>query len=163
MQVELNFAREIQMSMLPLIFPAFPNRKEFSIFATLHPAREVGGDFYDFFFIDNEHFCFVIGDVSGKGAPGALLMAVSNTLIKPRAMDDNIPASILTHVNNELSQDNKSSMFVTVFLCIMDVRTGEILYSNAGHTPPYIKRNNGSIEKLDAFHGPVIGAMSGLT
>lgn len=163
MSVELNFAREIQMSMLPLIFPAFPLRKELTIFATLHPAREVGGDFYDFYFLDDDHLCFVIGDVAGKGAPGALLMAVSKTLIKSRAMDDSSPSSILTHVNNELSQENESAMFVTVFLGILNVKTGELVYTNGGHNPPYIKRGDGTLKKLDAFHGPVIGAMPELT
>jgi sigma-B regulation protein RsbU (phosphoserine phosphatase) len=163
MSIELNFAREIQMGMLPLIFPAFPTRHEISVYATLHPAREVGGDFYDFYFLDDEHLCFVIADVAGKGAPGALLMAVSKTLIKSRAADDDEPSSILTHVNNELSRDNPSSMFVTAFLGIVNVKTGEVEYTNAGHNPPYIKRSDGSVEKLDAFHGPVIGAMTGLT
>jgi len=104
----------------------------------------------------------VIGDVAGKGAPGALMMAVSKTLIKSRASDDDEPASILTHVNDELSQDNKSSMFVTVFLGIINVKTGEFTYTNAGHNPPYIKRKDSSIQKVDAFHGPVIGAMPGM-
>jgi sigma-B regulation protein RsbU (phosphoserine phosphatase) len=163
MEIELNFAREIQMSMLPLIFPAFPLRKELTLHATLHPAREVGGDFYDFYFIDDDHLCFVIGDVAGKGAPGALLMAVSKTLIKSRAMDDSSPSSILTHVNNELSEENESAMFVTVFLGILNVKTGELVYTNAGHNPPYIKRGDGTLQKVDAFHGPVIGAMPELT
>jgi len=163
MSIELNFAREIQMSMLPLIFPAFPLRKEVTLFATLHPAREVGGDFYDFYFLDDDHMCFVIGDVAGKGAPGALLMAVSKTLIKSRAADDSSPSSILTHVNNELSAENDTAMFVTVFLGILNVKTGEMVYTNAGHNPPYIKRADGTLQKLDAFHGPVIGAMPELT
>jgi sigma-B regulation protein RsbU (phosphoserine phosphatase) len=163
MSIELNFAREIQMSMLPLIFPAFPLRKELTLYATLHSAREVGGDFYDFYFIDDDHLCFVIGDVAGKGAPGALLMAVSKTLIKSRAADDSSPSSILTHVNNELSEENESAMFVTVFLGILNVKTGDLVYTNAGHNPPYIKRADGELQKLDAFHGPVIGAMPELT
>jgi sigma-B regulation protein RsbU (phosphoserine phosphatase) len=163
MSVELNFAREIQIGMLPLIFPAFPQRKEVDLHATLHSAREVGGDFYDFYFLDDEHLCFIIADVSGKGAPGALLMAVSKTLIKSRAADDHQPASILTHVNDELSRDNESAMFVTAFLGILDVRTGELRYTNAGHNPPYIKRADGTVEIVDAFHGPVIGALPGMT
>jgi sigma-B regulation protein RsbU (phosphoserine phosphatase) len=163
MSTELNFARDIQLDMLPLIFPAFPNRTEVSIYAELESAREVGGDFYDFYFLDDVHLCFVIGDVADKGAPGALMMAVSKTLIKSRASDDNEPASILTHVNDELSHDNKSSMFVTVFLGIINVKTGELVYTNAGHNPPYIRRSDGSLQKIDAFHGPVIGAMPGLS
>ena len=163
MSEELNFAKEIQMSMLPLIFPAFPTRAEFNIYAHLIPAREVGGDFYDFYFLDEDHLCFVIGDVSGKGAPGALLMAVSKTLIKSRAMDDFQPSSILTHVNNELSQNNDSAMFVTVFLGVLEINSGRLVYCNAGHNPPYIHRSSGEIEKLDDFHGPVIGALPNLT
>jgi PAS domain S-box-containing protein len=162
MSTELNFARDIQLDMLPLIFPAFPNRTEVTVFAALESAREVGGDFYDFYFLDDDHLCFVIGDVAGKGAPGALMMAVSKTLIKSRAADDSEPASILTHVNDELSQDNKSSMFVTVFLGIINVKSGEFVYTNAGHNPPYIRRRDGSLQKVDAFHGPVVGAMPGL-
>jgi sigma-B regulation protein RsbU (phosphoserine phosphatase) len=163
MSEELNFAQEIQMSMLPLIFPAFPTRAEFNIYAHLIPAREVGGDFYDFYFLDEEHLCFVIGDVSGKGAPGALLMAVSKTLIKSRAMDDFQPSSILTHINNELSQNNDSSMFVTVFLGVLEINSGRLMYCNAGHNPPYILRSSGEFEKLDDFHGPVVGALPNLT
>jgi PAS domain S-box-containing protein len=162
MSTELNFARDIQLDMLPLIFPAFPNRTEVAVHAALESAREVGGDFYDFYFLDDDHLCFVIGDVAGKGAPGALMMAVSKTLIKSRASDDDEPASILTHVNDELSQDNKSSMFVTVFLGVINVKSGEIVYTNAGHNPPFIRRHDGTLEKVDAFHGPVIGAMPGL-
>ena len=120
MENELNVGREIQMSMIPLTFPPFPDYDEFSIFAALEPAREVGGDFYDFFFVDDERLCFCIGDVSGKGVPSALFMAVTKTLIKSRAIDDASTASILTHVNGELSADNKTSMFVTIFLGIRD-------------------------------------------
>ena len=162
MEKELNVGREIQMSMLPLIFPAFPDRKELSVYAILEPAREVGGDFYDFFFLDNERFCFVIGDVSGKGVPSALFMAVTKTLIKSRAADDNSTASILTHVNEELSRDNKAYMFVTVFIGILNTLTGEMQYTNAGHNPPYIIRKSGSLETLAQRHGPVIGAVKGL-
>ncbi|MBG7610487.1 MAG: SpoIIE family protein phosphatase, partial [Anaerolineae bacterium] len=163
MSEELNFAKEIQMSLLPLIFPAFPTRSEFNIYAHLMAAREVGGDFYDFYFLDEDHLCFVIGDVSGKGAPGALLMAVSKTLIKSRAMDDSQPSSILTHVNNELSQNNDSCMFVTVFLGVLEINTGRLIYCNAGHNPPYIIHSDDTIEKMDDFHGPVIGALPNLT
>jgi serine phosphatase RsbU (regulator of sigma subunit)/anti-sigma regulatory factor (Ser/Thr protein kinase) len=162
MESELNIGREIQMSMLPLIFPPFPDNSEFSVYATLQPSREVGGDFYDFFFIDENRFCFCIGDVSGKGVPAALFMAVTKTLIKSRAVDDISTASIITHVNDELSRDNKAFMFVTIFICILDIRTGELVYSNAGHNPPYIKQKNGSILKVDQKHGPVVGAMNGL-
>jgi serine phosphatase RsbU (regulator of sigma subunit)/anti-sigma regulatory factor (Ser/Thr protein kinase) len=162
MESELNIGREIQMSMIPLTFPAFPDRKEFSLYATLRPAREVGGDFYDFFFIDEDRICLCIGDVSGKGVPSALFMAVTRTLIKSRATDDFSTANIITHVNDELSRDNKAYMFVTIFIGILDIKTGELVYTNAGHNPPYLLRGHGSIERLDQRHGPVIGAMDGL-
>jgi sigma-B regulation protein RsbU (phosphoserine phosphatase) len=163
MESELNIGRDIQMSMLPLEFPPFPDRKEMDILAALHPAREVGGDFYDFFFIDDTRLCFCVGDVSGKGVPAALFMAMTKTLIKSRATDDFSTASIITHINDELSEDNKSSMFVTVFICILNTETGELICTNAGHNPPFIKRKDGSITKLDELHGPVVGAIYGMT
>jgi sigma-B regulation protein RsbU (phosphoserine phosphatase) len=162
MEDELNVGHDIQMSMIPLTFPPFPDHDEFSVFAALEPAREVGGDFYDYYFIDEERLCFCIGDVSGKGVPAALFMAMAKTLIKSRAADDRSTASILTHVNDELSADNQSCMFVTVFAGILNIRTGELLYTNAGHNPPYIKRKDGSLQCLDQRHGPVIGAVEGM-
>jgi len=162
MEEELNIGRDIQMSMLPLEFPAFPEREEFSIHALLEPAREVGGDFYDFFFINEDEICLVVGDVSGKGVPAALFMAVTKTMIKTRAMDDPSPSSIVTSVNDEMSEDNPSCMFVTLFIAICDVRTGEFRYTNAGHNPPYVKRKAGQLECLDERHGPIIGAVEGL-
>lgn len=163
MKDELDIGREIQMSMLPLTFPAFPDRNEFAVYANLEPAREVGGDFYDFYFLDDDHFCFCIGDVSGKGVPSALFMAVAKTLIKSRATEDYSTASILTHVNDELNLDNKASMFVTIFLCILNIKTGVLIYTNAGHNPPYILREHDSLQKLSNRHGPVIGAVPGMT
>ena len=163
MEEELNIAADIQMSMLPLEFPAFPDRREFSIHAMLQPAREVGGDFYDFFLIDNDHLCFCVGDVSDKGVPAALFMAVTKTLIESHAADDWSPASIMTAVNDELTVHNESSMFVTIFLCILDLRTGELVYTNAGHNPPYIKTRDGDLITLDQRHGMVAGAVAGVT
>jgi sigma-B regulation protein RsbU (phosphoserine phosphatase) len=162
MEDELNIGREIQMSMIPLVFPPFPDHSEFSVFAALEPAREVGGDFYDYYFIDEERLCFCIGDVSGKGVPAALFMAMAKTVIKSRAADDHSTASILTHVNDELSADNEKCMFVTIFSGILNIRTGELLYTNAGHNPPYIKRKDGALQCLDQRHGPVIGAVEGM-
>ncbi len=162
MEDELNIGREIQMSMIPLRFPAFPDRDEFSISATLEPAREVGGDFYDYYFLDEEQLCFCIGDVSGKGVPAALFMAMAKTLIKSRAADDRSTASILTHVNDELSADNPRSMFVTIFSGILNVNTGELKYTNAGHNPSYVRRENGTLQQLGKRHGPAIGAMEGM-
>ena len=158
MEKELNVAHEIQMSMIPLEFPTTSDHSEFSIFATMKPAREVGGDFYDFFFIDEERLCFCVGDVSGKGVPSALFMAVAKALIKSRAADDISTASILTHVNNELSADNKTSLFVTVFLGIMNIKTGDVLITNGGHNPPYIKKQGGDLQCLKQIHGPIVGA-----
>jgi sigma-B regulation protein RsbU (phosphoserine phosphatase) len=122
----------------------------------------VGGDFYDFFFIDENRLCVCIGDVSGKGVPAALFMAVTRTLIKARASDDTSTASILTRVNDEISRDNKAYMFVTLFVGILDTVTGELVYTNAGHNPSYIRKADGNLERLDPLHGPVVGAREGL-
>ncbi len=162
MQEELNVGRDIQMSMVPQTFPPFPDRDEFSIYAVLNPAREVGGDFYDFFFIDEDRLCFCVGDVSGKGVPAALFMAVTRTLIKAHASDDLSTASIITRVNDELSQNNKKYMFVTLFTGILNLATGELIYTNAGHNPSYIIRAKGEPDRLENRHGPVIGALAGL-
>jgi sigma-B regulation protein RsbU (phosphoserine phosphatase) len=128
----------------------------------MQPAREVGGDFYDYYFISPDEFCVCIGDVSDKGVASALFMAVTKTLIKSRASDDDSPASVLTWVNNALSVDNESCMFVTLFLGICNIRTGEFHYCNAGHNPPYIKRVGGNVECINDLHGPVAGAMEGI-
>jgi len=134
-QAELRIASDIQMSMLPQVFP---QRKEFEIFAMMDPAKEVGGDFYDFFFVDDKHLCFVIGDVSGKGVPAALFMAISKTLIKSEAKRGLAPKEILASVNNILCPDNQSCLFVTVFCLILNIETGELHFANAGHNPPLI-------------------------
>jgi sigma-B regulation protein RsbU (phosphoserine phosphatase) len=162
MESELNIGRDIQMRMLPMEFPAFPNRSEFDVHAALHPAREVGGDFYDFFLIDEDRLCFGVGDVSGKGVPSALFMAMTKTLIKSRASNDASPASIMTHVNDEMAVNNESAMFVTIWLGILDLASGSAVYCNAGHNPPYLRRADGSLERLDIRHGPVVGAMEGM-
>jgi sigma-B regulation protein RsbU (phosphoserine phosphatase) len=162
MQEELNVGRDIQMSMVPQTFPPFPERKEFAIHAALHPAREVGGDFYDFFFIDENRLCICIGDVSGKGVPAALFMAVTQTLIRARATDDISTASIMTRVNDELSRNNKQYMFVTVFIAILNVVTGKLTYTNAGHNPSYIRKTDGEMVRLDTRHGVVLAASPGL-
>jgi sigma-B regulation protein RsbU (phosphoserine phosphatase) len=163
MESELEVAKDIQMSMLPLIFPAFPKRKEIDIYAELIPAREVGGDFYDFHFLDENHLCFVMADVSGKGVPAALMMAVTKTLLKSRASNDKSTASILTDVNNEIAKDNDTYMFITVFMAILNTNTGELTYSNAGHNPSYVISKENKLIKLGDLHGPVIGAMEGMT
>jgi sigma-B regulation protein RsbU (phosphoserine phosphatase) len=162
MQDELNVAKNIQLSMLPQEFPAYPDHDEFMLHASMEAAREVGGDFYDFFFIDEDHLCVCIGDVSGKGVPAALFMAISKALIRSRAKNDLSTASILTHVNDEIDATNEAAMFVTVFLAIIDIRTGNMLYTNAGHNPSYITREAGQLERLDSLHGPVVGALGGV-
>jgi sigma-B regulation protein RsbU (phosphoserine phosphatase) len=161
MEDELNVGREIQMSMLPLKFPAFPDRSDFSVHAGLEPAREVGGDFYDFFLTDDGRFCFCVGDVSGKGVPSALFMAVTKTLINSRGQFDASPGSIMSHVNAEMGRHNEACMFVTIFLGILDLKTGELWYTNAGHNPPYLIQR-GEPVRLDQRHGPVVGAADGI-
>ncbi|OPY64892.1 MAG: Phosphoserine phosphatase RsbU [Syntrophorhabdus sp. PtaU1.Bin050] len=160
---ELKAAREIQMGILPKIFPPFPDRPEFDLYAMIEPAREVGGDFYDFFFTDKDHLCFVIGDVSGKGVPASLFMAVTKTLIKTRALTGVLPDQILGVVNDELSQDNPSAMFATVFCGILNIHTGDVFYANGGHNPPYIVPSSGRITSLTADPGPMVGALDGIT
>lgn len=154
---ELKIAREIQLSMIPKIFPAFPDKNEFDIYAILKPAKEVGGDLYDFFLIDEDNLCFVIGDVSGKGVPASLFMAVTKTLIKAKTEKGMSPDEILFKVNNELFSENESMMFVTLFIGILRFSTGEVIYSNGGHNLPYIIRANGDIESVPKIGGRVVG------
>ena len=156
---ELKIAHDIQMGMLNKVFPPFPDRREFDIFAIVEPAREVGGDFYDFFFIDDDHLCFAVGDVSGKGVPAALFMAIVMTLIKTRASQGLTSDIILNKVNQALSSDNPLLMFVTVFLGIINIHTGELAYSNGGHNPPYLLLANGDIKPLPTTNGMVLGVM----
>ena len=161
MEDELNVARDIQMSMIPLTFPAYPEHLEFDIFAKLIPAREVGGDFYDFYFIDEDHFCLTVGDVSGKGVPAALMMAVCRSLLKSRAQDDLSTASIVTHVNKEMAEENINSMFVTIFMGVLNIKTGRMVFTNAGHNPTLIRNKKGEVRKISTLHGPVVGAVEG--
>ncbi len=163
MEDELKIGREIQRSLLPLIFPAFPEYDEFKIWGSLLPARELGGDFYDFYFVDKDRFCFCIGDVSGKGVPSALFMAVAKTFVKLTAGDEFSPARILSFVNQELSRGNTSAMFVTLFLGILDIKTGKLVYSNGGHNPPYLLQASGDLLRLDQRHGPAVGVLPGST
>jgi sigma-B regulation protein RsbU (phosphoserine phosphatase) len=162
MKDELNVGRKIQLSMLPSEFPAFPDHDEFDVYATLQPAPEFGGDFYDFFFIGDDRFCFCIGDVSGNCIPAASFMSIAKSIIKSRAGDDFSTASILTHVNEELCGVNKDATFATLFMGILNIKTGTLLYTNAGHKPPYIRQADGSLEMLDRLHGPVLGTVRGL-
>ena len=159
---ELRIAHDIQNSMLPRVFPPFPQRKEFDIFATMDPAKEVGGDFYDFFFVDKDKLCVIIGDVSGKGVPAALFMAISKTLFKTQALRGIPPQEIMTIVNDTLCLDNQMCMFVTVFFLILDTQTGEAEYCNGGHNPPLLCTQNGCFEFINVPKGFVVGAMEHL-
>lgn len=159
---ELNIARDIQMSILPRTFPPFPKLKSFDIFARAIPAREMGGDFYDFFLIDDHRLGFVIADVSEKGVPAALFMAISRTLIKANALQDLDPGTCLTHVNDLLIPDNESSMFVTLFYGILDLNDGKLAYANAGHNPPLLMRQ-GKVERLAGIGCLALGAWEGTT
>jgi phosphoserine phosphatase RsbU/P len=159
---ELKIAHDIQMSILPKIFPPFPDRLEFDIHATIASAREVGGDFYDFFLLDDDHLYFTIGDVSGKGVPAALFMAVTKTLIKATAASGVSPQQILAKVNNDLCGDNDACMFVTIFLGILNIRSGELAYSNGGHNPPFVLCRDGRIGALATDGGMALGIMEGV-
>lgn len=156
---ELKIAHDIQMGMLPRIFPPFPQRAEMDIFAMLKPAREVGGDLYDFFFLDDDHFCFTVGDVSGKGVPAALHMAITKILVKTKAQQGLEPETILARVNEDLALDNPSMMFVTLFLGILNVRTGELRYCSAGHPSPYLIRAGEKVAPLPAENGMALGVV----
>jgi sigma-B regulation protein RsbU (phosphoserine phosphatase) len=162
MQEELNVGRDIQRSMLPSVFPAFSGRKDLELYAVLEPAMEVGGDLYDFFMVDDQRLCFVIGDVSGNGVPAALFMAMTKIMVKTRAASDPSPASIVTHVNDALSADNESCMFVTLYLGILNLRDGTLVTTNAGHNHPLLKRRDGRFEWLTAQDGPLVGPMPGI-
>ena len=159
---ELNVATQIQADMLPRIFPAFPGRQEFDIFATMNPAKEVGGDFYDFFLTDSDHLALVVADVSGKGIPAALFMVISKTLIKNQAQMGDSPAQILQAVNDQLCENNEAEMFVTVWLGILEISTGKLTAVNAGHEYPIMKKDGGVFEMLDDPHGFVMGVMPGM-
>lgn len=139
---ELNIAREIQMGMIPKIFPPFPDRNDVDLYAILQPAKEVGGDLYDFF-IDKEHLYLVIGDVSGKGVPASLFMAVTRSLFRSIATSIGIPSKIIESMNNAISESNEANMFVTLFVAILDLKTGNMEYCNAGHNPPVIIDKHG--------------------
>jgi sigma-B regulation protein RsbU (phosphoserine phosphatase) len=159
LESELNVARDIQQGILPKIYPAFPEQKAFDLFALLEPAKEVGGDLYDFFFIDEDNLCFSIGDVSGKGVPAALFMAITMTLVKTSAKKGLSPADMMYQINNGLSADNPKSMFVTLLIGIFNIRTGMLRYVNAGHNPPIVvSPKNGVYYKRD-ISGPIAGIM----
>jgi sigma-B regulation protein RsbU (phosphoserine phosphatase) len=154
---ELGVAREIQMDMLKHVFPPFPDIPEFDIYAVIKPARAVGGDLYDFFPMDDDHFCFTIGDVSGKGVPASLMMAVAQTLIQTHGTEGLDPGRILEQVNRHLSKDNPSCMFVTLFMGVLDIRTGDLTYCSCGHNPPVLMSLDGKLRLLDLTEGIPLG------
>ena len=156
---ELNVAHHIQTSMLPSIFPAFPDHDEFDIFASMTPAKEVGGDFYDFFMVDERHLALVIADVSGKGVPAALFMVIGKTLIKDHTTPDRDLGAIFTKVNELLCQSNSEGLFITAFEGVLDLDTGDFVYVNAGHDAPFICRKDGSYEPLAVKPGFVLAGM----
>ncbi len=160
---ELEVASNIQKSIVPRKFPPFPERKDFEILAAMTPAKEVGGDFFDFFLIDAERLGFVIGDVSGKGVPAALFMAVSRTLLKATALRGVPPEQCLEEMNHALTSESVSNMFVTVFYGVLNTRTGEVNYCNGGHNPPYILRGDGRIEAMEMTGGLVLGVFGKAT
>ncbi|MBR5740555.1 MAG: PP2C family protein-serine/threonine phosphatase [Firmicutes bacterium] len=159
---ELSLARRIQESSIPSIFPPFPTRTEFDIYASMDPAREVGGDFYNFFLIDEDHLLLVIGDVSGKGIPASLFMMVTNILLTDRAKMGGTPGEILTYVNTELCEHNTAEMFVTLWLGILEISTGKLTAANAGHEYPVLKRAGGQFELFKDRHGFVCAGMEGI-
>ena len=155
---DLAVAREIQQAILPRIFPPFPEDAELmDIAASMNAAKDVGGDFYDFFRIDDDHIGFVIADVSGKGIPAAIFMAVSRTLIRATGIRGVKPSECITYINALLAEESVSNMFVTVFYGIYNIKTGDVTYTNAGHNPPYVAKADGSIKKLPLTENVIAG------
>lgn len=159
---ELAFAKAIQHSALPSVFPPYPNRKEFEIWACMDTAKEVGGDFYDFYFVDEDTLAFLIADVSGKGIPAAMFMMQAKTLLKSYAESGMGVAEVLTQANNKLCEGNEAGMFVTVWMGYLNTKTGEVTYANAGHNPPVIRHADGSVEMVKSRPGLVLAGMEGI-
>lgn len=159
---ELTFAKAIQHSALPSVFPPYPNRKEFEIYATMHTAKEVGGDFYDFYFIDDDNLAFLMADVSGKGIPAAMFMMQSKTIIKSCAESGMSVEQVLTVANEKLCEGNDAGMFVTAWMGILNVKTGKVLFANAGHNPPLVKHADGTYEYLKTRPSLFLASMDGI-
>ncbi len=159
---ELSLAKRIQASMMPHIFPPFPDRHEFDIYATMDPAKEVGGDFYDFFLIDEDHLCLVMADVSGKGVPAALFMMASKIILQSCAMLGQSVSEILTKTNEAICSNNQADMFITVWIGVLEISTGKMTCANAGHEYPVLKRAGGRFEMVHDRHGFVIGGLEGI-
>ncbi len=158
---DLNVAREIQLGILPKVFPPFPHRTEFGLYGSMTAAKEVGGDFFDFFLIDNDNLGVVIGDVSGKGIPAAIFMAVSRTLIRATGLKGSAAGECLRLVNNLLCNESVNSMFVTVFYAILNTKSGVLQYANGGHNPPCLLRDGGSVEVLPSAGNMFLGCFDG--
>jgi sigma-B regulation protein RsbU (phosphoserine phosphatase) len=156
---ELDVAAQIQSSMLPCIFPAFPGKKEIDIYATMNPAKEVGGDFYDFFMVDDRHLAVVMADVSGKGVPAALFMVIGKTLIKDHTQPGKPLGEVFSDVNNLLCDSNSEGLFITAFEGVLDLETGEFFYVNAGHEVPYINRAGEGYQPYKVRPGFVLAGM----
>lgn len=159
---ELAFAKAIQHSALPTVHPLYDNRKEFDIFASMHTAKEVGGDFYDFYFIDEDHLAFLIADVSGKGIPAAMFMMRSKTIIKSYAESGMSVEEVFTLANEKLCEGNDAGMFVTAWMGILNIRNGKVLFANAGHNHPLVKHSDGTFEYLKSRAGFVLAGMEGV-
>ena len=159
---ELNLASRIQLAMLPMIFPPFPEHDELDIYATMIPAKEVGGDFYDFFMVDENHLALVMADVSGKGVPAALFMTITKVLLQNELLSGKDPATVLETINERICRNNTEEMFVTVWLGILDLKTGVLTCSNAGHEYPVLRQPSGHFEILKDKHGFVVGGMPGM-
>ena len=162
LDTELSMATRIQADTLPNIFPAFPDREEFNIYASMKPAKEVGGDFYDFFLIDDDHLGIVMADVSGKGVPAALFMMISKILVQNYASMGLEPKEVLANVNRQICKNNREDMFVTVWFGSLNLSTGKLMAGNAGHEYPVLKKPDGHFELVKDKHGLVIGGMDGV-
>ena len=158
---ELNVATKIQAEMLPRVFPPYENHPEIELFASMTPAKEVGGDFYDFFMIDDDHFALAVADVSGKGVPAALFMVIAKTLLKDAAFRYKTPAEIFAHVNNTLCEGNESGLFVTCWMGILEISTGKLVFANAGHTAPVLCKD-GEVSYLQTKPNLMLAAMEGI-
>ena len=162
LEAELNLAKDLQLGMLPTNEPQLPEGLGVQLYAKLIPAREVGGDFYDYYHLDEEHLGLVIGDVSGKGVAAGFMMAICKALLRSSAVNDRSTASIVTHVNEQLASHNPNHMFVTLFVGIFNCRTRTLRYTNAGHNPTIVRKKDGQLLRLSDLHGPVVAAMEGL-
>ena len=159
---EYNVAKQIQTDILPSVFPAFPERRDFDIYASLYSSKEICGDFYDFFLIDDDHLCMVVGDVSGKGVPAAMFMVIVKTLIKNRALQGFSPAEVLQNVSEQVLEGNNAGMFTTVWLAVLELSTGKGLAANAGQEHPALRHAGKRFELQEYRHSPPVGAMEGV-